>query len=93
MVRCGWGGRQVMITALPLGRCCGGLCRTSVAANHGSTATTSGSQVVELAGICGWFQILSTAFTSLRGAQRWHNPLTSKNRKTTGHDSAAVAIG
>ncbi|MEV6594500.1 IS200/IS605 family accessory protein TnpB-related protein [Streptomyces acidicola] len=33
------------------------------------------------------------AYTSRWGAQHWHKPLTSKNRKTTRHDVAAVAIG
>lgn len=33
------------------------------------------------------------AYTSRWGAQHWQNPLTSKNRKTTRHDAAAVAIG
>ncbi|MDT9691140.1 IS200/IS605 family accessory protein TnpB-related protein [Streptomyces sp. P9(2023)] len=33
------------------------------------------------------------AYTSMWGAEHWHKPLTSKNRKTTRHDSAAVAIG
>ncbi|MFE7443073.1 IS200/IS605 family accessory protein TnpB-related protein [Streptomyces chartreusis] len=33
------------------------------------------------------------AYTSKWGAQHWQKPLTSKNRKTTRHDSAAVAIG
>ncbi|GAA2315292.1 IS200/IS605 family element transposase accessory protein TnpB [Streptomyces hawaiiensis] len=33
------------------------------------------------------------AYTSKWGAQHWQKPLTSTNRKTTRHDSAAVAIG
>jgi IS605 OrfB family transposase len=33
------------------------------------------------------------AYTSKWGAQHWHKPLTSKTRKTTRHDAAAVAIG
>jgi IS605 OrfB family transposase len=33
------------------------------------------------------------AYTSRWGAQHWQKPLTSKNRKTTRHDAAAVAIG
>jgi IS605 OrfB family transposase len=33
------------------------------------------------------------AYTSRWGAQHWHKPLTSKNRTTTRHDAAAVAIG
>jgi IS605 OrfB family transposase len=33
------------------------------------------------------------AYTSRWGAQHWQRPLTSKNRKTTRHDAAAVAIG
>lgn len=33
------------------------------------------------------------AYTSRWGAEHWQKPLTSKNRKTTRHDSAAVAIG
>ncbi len=33
------------------------------------------------------------ASTSRRGAQHWQKPLTSKNRKTTRHDTPAVAIG
>ena len=33
------------------------------------------------------------AYTSKWGAQHWQKPLTSKNRKTTRHDAAAVAIG
>ncbi|MGW2328757.1 IS200/IS605 family accessory protein TnpB-related protein, partial [Streptomyces sp. NPDC001700] len=33
------------------------------------------------------------AYTSKWGAQHWQKPLTSKNRKTTRHHAAAVAIG
>ncbi|MFE5157200.1 IS200/IS605 family accessory protein TnpB-related protein [Streptomyces sp. NPDC056697] len=33
------------------------------------------------------------AYTSKWGAQHWHKPLTSNNRKTTRHHAAAVAIG
>ncbi|MBE8472386.1 transposase [Streptomyces justiciae] len=33
------------------------------------------------------------AYTSKWGAQHWQRPLASKNRKTTRHDAAAVAIG
>jgi IS605 OrfB family transposase len=33
------------------------------------------------------------AYTSKWGAQHWKKPLTSKNRTTTRHDAAAVAIG
>ncbi|MFE3856239.1 IS200/IS605 family accessory protein TnpB-related protein [Streptomyces griseorubiginosus] len=33
------------------------------------------------------------AYTSKWGAQHWQKPLTTKNRKTTRHDAAAVAIG
>ncbi|MFD4503947.1 IS200/IS605 family accessory protein TnpB-related protein [Streptomyces sp. NPDC058457] len=33
------------------------------------------------------------AHTSRWGAQHWRKPLTSKSRKTTRHDAAAVAIG
>ncbi|MFI1855490.1 transposase, partial [Streptomyces sp. NPDC020480] len=33
------------------------------------------------------------AHTSKWGAQHWHKPLTTKTRKTTRHDAAAVAIG
>lgn len=33
------------------------------------------------------------AYTSRWGAQHWRKPLTAKNRKTTRHDAAAVAIG
>ncbi|MFD7280700.1 IS200/IS605 family accessory protein TnpB-related protein [Streptomyces sp. NPDC059862] len=33
------------------------------------------------------------AYTSKWGAQHWQKPLTSKNRTTTRHDAAAVAIG
>ncbi|MFG2130692.1 IS200/IS605 family accessory protein TnpB-related protein [Streptomyces sp. NPDC048751] len=33
------------------------------------------------------------AYTSRWGAQHWHKPLTSKMRKPTRHDAAAVAIG
>ncbi|MDX3229993.1 IS200/IS605 family accessory protein TnpB-related protein [Streptomyces sp. ME19-01-6] len=33
------------------------------------------------------------AYTSRWGAQHWQKPLTTKTRKTTRHDSAAVAIG
>ncbi|MFG3287529.1 IS200/IS605 family accessory protein TnpB-related protein [Streptomyces sp. NPDC048179] len=33
------------------------------------------------------------AYTSPWGAQHWQKPLTGKNRKTTRHDAAAVAIG
>ncbi|MGP4090679.1 IS200/IS605 family accessory protein TnpB-related protein, partial [Streptomyces sp. KR55] len=33
------------------------------------------------------------AYTSKWGAQHWQKPLTSKTRKTTRHDTAAVAIG
>ncbi|WP_143668220.1 IS200/IS605 family accessory protein TnpB-related protein, partial [Streptomyces carpinensis] len=32
------------------------------------------------------------AYTSRWGAQHWQKPLTSKTRKTTRHDSAAVAV-
>jgi IS605 OrfB family transposase len=33
------------------------------------------------------------AYTSKWGAGHWQKPLTSKNKKTTRHDAAAVAIG
>ncbi|MFI1565694.1 IS200/IS605 family accessory protein TnpB-related protein [Streptomyces sp. NPDC020490] len=33
------------------------------------------------------------AYTSRWGAEHWQKPLTSKNRTTTRHDAAAVAIG
>jgi IS605 OrfB family transposase len=33
------------------------------------------------------------AYTSKWGAQHWQKPLTGKNRKTTRHEAAAVAIG
>jgi IS605 OrfB family transposase len=33
------------------------------------------------------------AYTSRWGAQHWQKPLTTKDRKTTRHDAAAVAIG
>ncbi|WP_409474166.1 IS200/IS605 family accessory protein TnpB-related protein [Streptomyces sp. HC307] len=33
------------------------------------------------------------AYTSRWGAQHWQKPLTTKNRTTTRHDAAAVAIG
>lgn len=33
------------------------------------------------------------AYTSKWGAQHWQKPLTSKTRKTTGHDAASIAIG
>jgi IS605 OrfB family transposase len=33
------------------------------------------------------------AYTSRWGAQHWQKPLTTKTRKTTRHDAAAVAIG
>ncbi|WKX72117.1 transposase [Streptomyces sp. XD-27] len=33
------------------------------------------------------------AYTSRWGAQHWQKPLTSNNRKTTGHDAASIAIG
>ncbi|MFJ3932127.1 IS200/IS605 family accessory protein TnpB-related protein [Streptomyces sp. NPDC090029] len=33
------------------------------------------------------------AYTSRWGAQHWQKPLTSKNRKTTRHDAASIAIG
>lgn len=33
------------------------------------------------------------AYTSKWGAQHWHKPLTSKNRTTTRHDAASIAIG
>ncbi|MFJ9583095.1 IS200/IS605 family accessory protein TnpB-related protein [Streptomyces acidicola] len=33
------------------------------------------------------------AYTSRWGAQHWQKPLSTKNRKTTRHDAAAVAIG
>ncbi|MED7829083.1 transposase, partial [Streptomyces chiangmaiensis] len=33
------------------------------------------------------------AYTSMWGAEHWQTPLTSKNRKTTRHDAAGVAIG
>ncbi|MFC0862370.1 IS200/IS605 family accessory protein TnpB-related protein [Sphaerimonospora cavernae] len=33
------------------------------------------------------------AYTSKWGAQHWQKPLTSKNRKTSRHEAAAVAIG
>ncbi|MFJ7294078.1 IS200/IS605 family accessory protein TnpB-related protein [Streptomyces collinus] len=33
------------------------------------------------------------AYTSRWGAQHWHKALTSKNKKPTRHDAAAVAIG
>ncbi|MFG2513287.1 IS200/IS605 family accessory protein TnpB-related protein [Streptomyces sp. NPDC048584] len=33
------------------------------------------------------------AYTSRWGAQHWQKPLTTKNRKTTRHDAASIAIG
>ncbi|MGR3938785.1 IS200/IS605 family accessory protein TnpB-related protein [Streptomyces sp. BRA346] len=36
---------------------------------------------------------IDPAYTSKWGAQHWQKPLTSKNRKTTRHHAAAVAIG
>ncbi|WUO70057.1 transposase [Streptomyces canus] len=36
---------------------------------------------------------IDPAYTSTWGAQHWQKPLTTKNRKTTRHDAAAVAIG
>jgi IS605 OrfB family transposase len=33
------------------------------------------------------------AYTSMWGAQHWQKPLTGKNRKTTRHHAASVAIG
>ncbi|MCF3183680.1 transposase [Streptomyces polychromogenes] len=33
------------------------------------------------------------AHTSVWGAQHWQKPLTAKNRKTTRHDAASIAIG
>ncbi|EFL23573.1 transposase, OrfB family protein [Streptomyces himastatinicus ATCC 53653] len=36
---------------------------------------------------------IDPAYTSKWGAQHWRKPLTSKKRKTTRHDAAAVAIG
>ncbi|MFC1227826.1 IS200/IS605 family accessory protein TnpB-related protein [Streptomyces sp. Sce081] len=33
------------------------------------------------------------AYTSRWGAQHWQKPLTSKNRRTTRHDAASIAIG
>jgi IS605 OrfB family transposase len=33
------------------------------------------------------------AYTSKWGAQHWQKPLTSKNRKTSRHDAASIAIG
>ncbi|WP_030679159.1 IS200/IS605 family accessory protein TnpB-related protein [Streptomyces cellulosae] len=33
------------------------------------------------------------AYTSKWGAQHWQKPLTGKNRKTTRHDAASIAIG
>ncbi|MEU0838601.1 IS200/IS605 family accessory protein TnpB-related protein [Streptomyces sp. NPDC005962] len=36
---------------------------------------------------------IDPAYTSKWGAQHWQKPLTSKNRKTTRHDAAAVSIG
>ncbi|MGI5135327.1 MULTISPECIES: IS200/IS605 family accessory protein TnpB-related protein [unclassified Streptomyces] len=33
------------------------------------------------------------AYTSKWGAQHWHKPLSGKNRKTTRHDAASIAIG
>ncbi|MEV0304339.1 IS200/IS605 family accessory protein TnpB-related protein [Streptomyces prasinus] len=33
------------------------------------------------------------AYTSKWGAQHWQKPLTSKNRRTTRHDAASIAIG
>ncbi|MEU1594919.1 IS200/IS605 family accessory protein TnpB-related protein [Streptomyces sp. NPDC005708] len=33
------------------------------------------------------------AYTSRWGAQHWQKPLTHKNRKTTRHDAASIAIG
>ncbi|MFP3987465.1 transposase [Streptomyces sp. E11-3] len=36
---------------------------------------------------------VDAAYTSKWGAQHWQKPLTSRNRKTTRHDAAAVAIG
>ncbi|MEW2396636.1 IS200/IS605 family accessory protein TnpB-related protein [Streptomyces sp. NPDC046862] len=37
--------------------------------------------------------VVDPAYTSCWGAQHWQKPLTSKTRKTTRHDAAAVAIG
>ncbi|MFI1336117.1 IS200/IS605 family accessory protein TnpB-related protein [Streptomyces sp. NPDC020845] len=37
--------------------------------------------------------VVDPAYTSKWGAQHWQKPLTSKTRKTTRHDAAAVAIG
>jgi IS605 OrfB family transposase len=36
---------------------------------------------------------VDAAYTSRWGAQHWQKPLTTKTRKTTRHDAAAVAIG
>ncbi|WP_207232360.1 IS200/IS605 family accessory protein TnpB-related protein [Micromonospora kangleipakensis] len=37
--------------------------------------------------------VVDPAYTSKWGAQHWQKPFTSKNRKTTRHHAAAVAIG
>jgi hypothetical protein len=36
---------------------------------------------------------VDAAYTSKWGAQHWQKPLTSRKRKTTGHDAASIAIG
>ncbi|MET9081617.1 IS200/IS605 family accessory protein TnpB-related protein [Streptomyces sp. NPDC004237] len=48
------------------------------------------SMATEL-GIC--VIAVDPAYTSRWGAQHWNKPLTSKTRKTTRHETAAVAIG
>ncbi|MGW1887343.1 IS200/IS605 family accessory protein TnpB-related protein [Streptomyces sp. NPDC001970] len=37
--------------------------------------------------------VVDPAYTSRWGAEHWQKPLSSKNRKTTRHDAAGVAIG
>ncbi|MFD5495566.1 IS200/IS605 family accessory protein TnpB-related protein [Streptomyces sp. NPDC127091] len=37
--------------------------------------------------------VVDPAYTSRWGAEHWQKPLTSKNRRTTRHDAAGVAIG
>ncbi|MFJ9010742.1 IS200/IS605 family accessory protein TnpB-related protein [Streptomyces canus] len=52
------------------------------------------ARLTSMAGAAGIAVIaVDPAYTSKWGAQHWQKPLTTKNRKTTRHDAAAVAIG
>ncbi len=51
------------------------------------------ARLVSMAAELGITVVVDPAYTSRRGAEHWQKPLSSKNRKTTRHDAAGVAIG